>query len=42
MQSEHTLLKLAQLRWTGHVQRMSDERPAKKVYNGEQNGKHIQ
>ena len=25
MQSIHTLLKLAQLRWTGHVNRMSDE-----------------
>ena len=42
MQSVHTLLKLAQLRWTGHVKIMSDERLPKKVYNGEQNGKHLQ
>ena len=26
MQSEHTFLKLAQLRWTGHVTRMHEER----------------
>ena len=30
MQSVHTLLKLAQLRWTGHVTIMSDERLPKK------------
>ena len=30
MQSMHTVLKLTQLRWTGHVIRMRDERPPKK------------
>ena len=31
MQSVHTLLKLAQLRWTGHVTGMPEERLSKKV-----------
>ena len=41
MRSVHTQLKLAQLRWTGHVTRMSDERLPKKVFYGElQEEKH--
>ena len=35
MQSVHTLLKLAQLRWTSHVTRIPDERLSKKILYGE-------
>ena len=43
MQSMHTVLKLAQLRWIGHVIRVDNERLPKKVFYGElQEGKRSQ
>ena len=43
MQSMHATLKLAQLRWTGHVIRIPDEQLQKKVFCGElQEGKGSQ
>ena len=40
MQNMHAVLKLAQLRWTGYVIRMTDERLRKKLCYGElQEGK---
>ena len=39
----HTVVKLAQLRWTGHVIRMPNEQFSKKVFYGElQEGKRSQ
>ena len=39
----HTVLKLAQLMWTGHVRRMPDKQLPKKVFYGElKEGKHSQ
>ena len=43
MKSVHSLLKLAELRWTGHVSRMPNEWLPKKVFYGElQEGKRSQ
>ena len=41
--SMHTVLKLAQLRWTGYVIRMPDERRLRKFFHGElKEGKRFQ
>ena len=43
MQNIHTLLKNAELRWTSHVIRMSDERlPKKEIYGKIQEAKRCQ
>ena len=42
MQSVHTLLKLAQLRWTGRVTRMHERLPNKILYGELQEGKRSQ
>ena len=39
MQSVKTVLKLSQLKLTGHVTKMPDERLSKKVFYGELQGK---
>ena len=41
MQSVYTFKKLAQLRRTGHVSRMSDERLPKKIFYGDLRGKML-
>ena len=42
MQSVHSLLKLAELRWTDYVTRMPDEHLPRKILNGElEVGKHF-